>query len=87
LAGTIKFVAFDSSETLIDDLRIGAIDAIVVQDPFRIGFESVKTLVDKLRGATPPKRIDLPARLITKADLEKPEIEELLHPNVKKYLQ
>lgn len=87
LAGKIKFVAFDSSDTMIDDLTSGAIDAMVVQDPFRMGFEAVKSLVDKLRGTTPPKRIDLQARVITKGDLTKPEIEQLLHPDVKKYLQ
>ena len=39
---------------MIADLRNGVIDAMVVQDPYRMGFESVKTLVDKLNGKTPP---------------------------------
>jgi len=46
----------------------------------------VKTLVDKLNGITPPKQIDLPARVVTKDDLDKPDVRELLHPDVKKYL-
>ena len=88
LAGKVKFVAFDASDSMVEDLKGGTIDAMVVQDPFRIGFEAVKTLVDKLNGApAPPKRIDLPARVIRKTDLDNPEIQELLHPNVKKYLQ
>ena len=87
-AGKVKFVAFDASDSMVEDLRGGTIDAMVVQDPFRIGFEAVKTLVDKLNGAPPPpKRIDLPARVIRKADLDNPEIQELLHPDVKKYVQ
>jgi ribose transport system substrate-binding protein len=72
---------------MIVDLKAGAIDAMVVQDPFRMGYEAVKTLVDRLRGAKPAKHIDLPARVITRADLEKPEVQQLLHPDVKKYLQ
>ena len=88
LAVKVKFVAFDASDSMVEDLRGGTIDAMVVQDPFRIGFEAVKTLVDKLNGAPPPpKRIDLPARVIRKADLDNPEIQELLHPDVKKYVQ
>lgn len=83
LAGKVKFVAFDSSDTMLDDLRAGVIDAMVVQDPYRMGFEAVKTLVDKLNGKTPPKRIDMPARLIVRSDLNKPEIEQLLHPGQK----
>jgi hypothetical protein len=51
-----------------------------------MGFEAVKTLVDKLNGLTPAKQIDLPARVVTKPDLDKPEIHELLYPDVKKYL-
>lgn len=87
LAGKIKFVAFDASEGMVEDLKRGTIDALVAQDPFRIGYEAVQTLVDKLHGKTPPKRIDLSARVITKPDLEKPEIKALLNPDVKTYLQ
>ncbi len=80
-------MGFDSSPTLIDDLKAGVIDALVVQDPFNIGFVGVRTIVQKLRGETPPKKIDLPARLITAADLDKPDVQQLLHPDLDKYLQ
>ena len=86
LSGKVKCVGFDASDSLIEDLKGGTIDALVVQDPFRMGFEAVKSLVDKLNGVTPPKQIDLPARVVTKANLDKPEIHELLYPDVKKYL-
>jgi ribose transport system substrate-binding protein len=87
LAGKVKFVAFDSSDSMIQDLRDGVISVLVVQDPFRIGFEAVRTLVDKLNGKTPPKRIDLAARTVTKDQLDLPEVKELLRPDVKKYLK
>jgi ABC-type sugar transport system substrate-binding protein len=51
-----------------------------------MGFEAVKTLVDKLNGITPPKQIDLPARVVHKADLDKPDVHDLLYPDVKKSL-
>jgi ribose transport system substrate-binding protein len=86
LSGKVKCVGFDASDNLIDDLKDGSIQSLVVQDPFRMGFEAVKTLVDKLNGLTPAKQIDLPARVVTKPDLDKPEIHELLYPDVKKYL-
>lgn len=86
LAGRVKCVTFDSSNKLIEELKSGVIDTMVVQDPFRIGFEAVKTLVDKLNGTTPPKQIDLPARLVSKDDLDKPDVHELLYPDVKKYI-
>jgi ribose transport system substrate-binding protein len=82
LGGKVKFVAFDSSEGMIEDLKAGVINAMVVQDPFKMGFEAVQSLVDKLNGKTPPKRIDLPAHVIEKQDLDKPEVKELLFSGV-----
>lgn len=86
LSGKVKFVAFDSSDTMIEDLKGGTIDAMVVQDPFKIGYTAVKTLVDKLHGITPPKRIDLSATIVTKANLNEPQIHSLLYPDIKKYV-
>ncbi len=86
MAGKLKYVAFDASQDLVQDLKDGTIDALVAQDPFHMGYNVVKTLVDKLNGATPPKVIDLHGTVITKDDLEKPEIKTLLFPDVKKYL-
>lgn len=86
LAGKVKFVAFDSADNMIEDLRAGVIDAMVVQDPFKIGYEAVKTLVDKLHGHPPPKQTDLSARVVTKADLDQPDVHALLFPDLAKYL-
>jgi ribose transport system substrate-binding protein len=87
LGGKVRLVAFDSSEQMVADMRAGVIDAMVVQDPFHMGFEAVKSLVDKLSGKTPPKRMDLSARVITKANLDDPEVQQLLKPDIKKYLK
>lgn len=84
LAGKVHLVAFDSSDGMVDDLKAGVIAAMVVQDPFRMGHDAVKTLVDKLNGQTPPKRIDLSARVIVKADLDHVEVQRLLSPTPKK---
>jgi ribose transport system substrate-binding protein len=87
LSGKVKFVAFDVSEGMIRDLEGGTIGALVAQDPFRIGFEAVRTLVDKLGGKMPPKQIDLHARVIRLADLTNPEVHALLFPDLNKYLK
>jgi ribose transport system substrate-binding protein len=82
LAGKVKLVAFDSSEGLVADLSAGVIDALIAQDPFKIGYEGVKAVTEKLDGKSPAKNIDLSATVITKADLDKPEIKKLLHPDI-----
>jgi ribose transport system substrate-binding protein len=84
-AGKTRFVSFDSSDALVNELRAGVIDAMVVQDPFRMGFESVRMLVNNLEGRTPAKRVDLHARVVRKDDLEKPEIRALLNPDIARY--
>jgi ribose transport system substrate-binding protein len=87
LSGKIRFVAFDASENLVDDLKGGTIDALVAQDPFNMGYKAVQTLVEKLAGKTPPKRMDLSAVVVTRDDLSRPDIQALLFPDVTKYLE
>src|SRR5260370_39312284 len=47
LAGKIKLVTFDFSATHIEALTERTIDMILVQDPFRMGYEAVKSLAEK----------------------------------------
>lgn len=80
-AGSMKLVTFDFSQTHIEALADGTIDVMLVQDPFRIGYEAVKSLAVKLGGQTPAHRLDLPVRSIVKSDLEKPEVRAILSPD------
>lgn len=76
--GKVVIVGFDSSPNLIEDLRAGAIDALIIQNPYRMGYDGVKTLVEKLNGKTPVRRIDTGVKLVTKENLDTPEIQQLL---------
>ena len=80
--GKVKLVGFDVNETMVEAMRAGTLDAMVLQDPFKMGFEAVKTVVDKINGQTPPKRMDLPAVVVTKANLDSPEMSRLVKPDV-----
>jgi ribose transport system substrate-binding protein len=86
LAGKVRFIGFDASSKLVDALGTSEIDALVVQDPFRIGELAVKTMAQVLRGEPVDKRIDTGAKLVSKANLAQPEIVTLLHPDLKKWL-
>ncbi len=81
LNGKVKLVTFDSSDAHVEALKDGTIDVMLVQDPYRIGYEAVKSLADKLNGKTPEKRMDLKARKIVKADMDSPEVRKLLSPD------
>jgi ribose transport system substrate-binding protein len=86
LAGKVHFVGFDASDKLVDALGGGDIDALVVQDPFRIGELAVKTMGQVLRGESVVKRVDTDAKVVTKASLGDPSVQALLHPDLKKWL-
>lgn len=85
--GHIKLVGFDWSPTLLDDLNSGLIDSLVVQNPFKMGYDSVVAAVHKLNGQPVTKIQDLAPRLIDKSNINDPGVQEQLHPDLKKYLE
>jgi ribose transport system substrate-binding protein len=84
--GNVKMVGFDWSPVLAEALQSGLVDSLVVQDPFRIGYDSVKAAVEKINGGTPRKIQDLPPLLVTKENLSDPDVQKRLNPDLKKYL-
>ena len=80
LAGKVIHIGFDASAPLVTALKEGRIQALVVQDPYKMGYLGVKMCVAKLRGEAVEKRIDTPVVVVTKANLEAPEIQALIKP-------
>jgi ribose transport system substrate-binding protein len=78
LAGKVKVVAFDSSPILVRALAKGEIDAIVVQDPVNMGYISVKAMVDYLDGKTIEPMVSTACHLVTRENMNDPEIKPLL---------
>jgi ribose transport system substrate-binding protein len=86
LAGKVRFIGFDASDKLVEGVKAGQIDALVLQDPFNMGFEAVKTLVSHVRGTKVESRIDTGATLVDKANMADPKIARLLRPEIDKWL-
>jgi len=82
----VKLVGFDSSAALIEDLKAGAIDSLVIQDPFRMGYDSVKAGLDKLEGQDCRKAAAFAATAGDLENLTTPEIQAQLNPDLKAYL-
>ena len=78
LAGSKKFVGFDTSPGLVEGLKQGEIQALVAQNPKKMGREAVKALVAKMKGETVLPVINSGAALVTKENLGTPEIQALL---------
>jgi len=77
-AGKTKMVGFDTEKALIDALKAGVVDSLVAQNPYKMGYEGVKAVVAALDGKKVEKRIDTGVALITKQNLETPQIQALL---------
>ncbi len=78
LVGKVTMIGFDATPDLVNNVKEGIIDSLVLQNPFKMGYEGVKTIVDKLAGKTPERRIDTGVKLLTKDNVNTPEIQELL---------
>ncbi len=83
-AGDIKLVAFDASSEQIAALQEGVIQALIVQNPFRMGYEGVKAAIDHIEGRPVEERIDTGVTVVTLENLGDPEIQQLLDPLGKK---
>ncbi len=73
-----KFVGFDTSAPLLEGLRQGQIHALVAQDPRKMGYLGVKTLLAHLNGEKVPENVDSGVRLVTPQNVDSPEIQAIL---------
>lgn len=84
LARKIRLVGFDNSRLEIKLIEQGVIDATVVQQPFNMGYLSVRAVRDALMGKMPERFIDTGSLLITKETMYLPENQKILFPFLEK---
>ena len=84
LSDKIVAVAFDSDPEEIKALESGALKALLLQDPYGMGYNGVMSVFDAIQGKTLPKYIDTGSTVVTKENMKQPEILALLDPTLKK---
>jgi ribose transport system substrate-binding protein len=87
LAGKVKLVGFDGTPALVAAMRAGHLHGFALQNPFRMATLGVFTMVDHLLGKAVPKRVDTGVLVVTPANLDTPEVQELLNPPLDAYLE
>ena len=84
LAGKVKLVAYDASDEEITALKDGIIQALIVQRPFAMGYEGVKTAVEAIKAhkvkAEKPVVEDTGVTVVTMQNFNQPDIQKLLYP-------
>jgi ribose transport system substrate-binding protein len=83
-AGKLHFVGFDSSDNLVNGLRDGTLDGLVLQDPVKMGYLAIKTLVEHIRGQPVQRRIDTGVQVVTRENMDQPAMKELIQPDLSK---
>ena len=76
--GKVKLVGFDASPDLIAAVKGGIIDSLVVQDPYKMGYEGVKAVLNKKANKPVERRLDTGVELVTKDNLETAKIQNLI---------
>ncbi|GLW07083.1 ABC transporter substrate-binding protein [Microtetraspora sp. NBRC 13810] len=76
----LAVVAFDSDPAEVQAVRDGAIDAIVVQNPFFFGYQGVAEAAMAVVGSNPPVNLDPGAVLVDGGNVGAKELQPLLNP-------
>lgn len=85
--GEVKMVGFDAGAQSIKDMKGGDVQGLVVQDPLKMGYEGVMTLMKKIRGENVPRRIDTGVVLVSPENMSQPEVSALLNPPFQDFLK
>jgi ribose transport system substrate-binding protein len=81
-AGKIKFIAFDASEMLVNGLKKGYVNGIVLQDRIGMGYHAVNTMVDHLEGKEVPAKVPTGEYVATPDNIDSPDSQRLLNPEI-----
>jgi ribose transport system substrate-binding protein len=86
-AGKVKLIGFDANETFISALKKDHIHGLALQDPFKMGYMTVKTAAQLVKGEKVERRIDTGVQMVTKENMHTEEMQLLLRPEIDKWLQ
>jgi ribose transport system substrate-binding protein len=78
--GKVKIIGYANSQIFVDALRRGDLQGLVVQDPVRMGYLGVKSIVQVLRGEKVPAQVVTAVGMATAENLTDPAIAALLNP-------
>jgi ribose transport system substrate-binding protein len=85
--GKVKMIGFDAGSQSVTDMKNGDVQALVVQNPMLMGYLGVVTAVKHLRGEKVDRRVDTGVVLVTRENMDQPEMKDLLYPPYDRYLK
>jgi ribose transport system substrate-binding protein len=80
LAGKVVFIGFDPNKRMVEALAAKKMQGIVLQNPVKMGYLAVQTMVEHLQGKQVDKRISTGEVMATPENLDEKPVQELLDP-------
>ena len=79
----VKLVAYDTSPDELKAFEQGIIQALIVQNPYQMGYQGVKTVLKAIRKQpVSEKFIDSGVTVVTKENYNTPDVQKLINPGV-----
>jgi len=79
ITGKLKVVGFDSGKDQIDAIKSGLMSGAITQNPYGIGYETVKAAVQIIQGKSVAKTIDTGYYWYDKTNIADPKIAAVLY--------
>ncbi|MBW0009715.1 MAG: substrate-binding domain-containing protein, partial [Pseudonocardiales bacterium] len=79
--GKIKLIGWDGSPDEVKGVTSGAITALVVQNPFRMGFDAVNAMVRTVRTGRVSPSEDTGVTFVTQQNINDPQVQATLKPS------
>lgn len=80
LVGKVKVVGFDNAPDEVSALKAGQVSALIVQNPFKIGYLGVQETLDLIQHKKVPHSVDTGSTVVTKANMNQPSVHAILVP-------
>jgi ribose transport system substrate-binding protein len=85
--GGVQFVGFDAGTQSVEALKRGDIQGLVIQNPVRMGYLGVMTMVDHINKKKIERKVDTGVQVATRENMDETAINEILNPPLDKYLK
>jgi ribose transport system substrate-binding protein len=80
LVGKVKVVGFDNAPDEVSALAAGQVSALIVQNPYQIGYKGVEETLKLINHQSIPQSLDTGSTVVTKANMNQPSIHSILVP-------
>jgi ribose transport system substrate-binding protein len=83
--GKVVLFGWDAGPDTIQVLKQGLVNSLVVQNPFKMGYDSLVGTVNEIRTGKQSANEDTGATIVTKANVNSPSVQAVINPSCKTY--